>query len=87
MKTPTGWIDGESQIRDHVIGLRGDNMLNVVNSAITPVQIILGSASICSFLADAAEIGLFLMFALFVLISFRFYLKNRASECEPKMTD
>jgi len=62
-------------------------MLDVVNSAITPAQIILGSASICLFLADAAEIGLFFMFALFVLISLRFYLKNMASECAPKMTD
>jgi hypothetical protein len=56
-------------------------MLDPINGVITLLQVILGSASIYSLLVNAAEAGLFLMFALFVLISIKFYLKNRASDC------
>jgi hypothetical protein len=57
------------------------NMIDIVNGVLTLFQIILGSASIYSLLINAVEAGLFFMFLLFVLISFRFLLKNKASEC------
>lgn len=56
-------------------------MIDIVNGALTLFQVILGSASIYSLLVNAVEAGLFFMFMLFVLISFRFLLKNKTSEC------
>jgi hypothetical protein len=56
-------------------------MIDIANGVLTLFQIILGSASIYSLLINAVEAGLFFMFVLFVLISFRFLLKNKASEC------
>jgi len=56
-------------------------MIDILNGALTILQIVLGSASMYSLLANAVEVGLMLMFVLFVLISFKFYLKNRASDC------
>ena len=55
-------------------------MINIVNGALTLLQILFGSASIYSLLVNAVETGLFLMFVLFVLISLRFLFKNRASD-------
>jgi hypothetical protein len=56
-------------------------MIDLVNGALTLLQIIFGSASIYSLLANAVEVGLLLMFVLFVLISLKFLRKNAASEC------
>lgn len=56
-------------------------MMDMVNGAFTLFQIILGSASIYSLLVNAVEVGLLLMFMLFVLISFKFVMKNKSSEC------
>jgi hypothetical protein len=56
-------------------------MMDMVNGALTLLQIIFGSASIYSLLVNAVEAGLFLMFALLVLISLKFLLKNAASKC------
>lgn len=56
-------------------------MMDIVNWVLTALQIIFGSASIYSLLVNAAEVGLLLMFVLFVLISLKFLLKNKASDC------
>ena len=56
-------------------------MLDTINSILTLIQIFLGSASIYSLLANAAELGLILMFGLIVLVSFKFILKNKESDC------
>ncbi|VVB67186.1 Uncharacterised protein [uncultured archaeon] len=56
-------------------------MIDIVNGALTLLQIIFGSASIYSLLVNAVEAGLLFMFALFVLISLKFFLKNAAIEC------
>ena len=52
-----------------------------IAQGLTLLQIIFGSASIYSLLVNAVEVGLFLMFVLFVLISLKFLLKNAASGC------
>jgi len=56
-------------------------MMDMLNGVLTLFQVILGSASIYSLLVNAVEAGLLFMFILFVLISFRFLLKNNSSEC------
>lgn len=55
-------------------------MMDIANGALTLIQIVLGSASIYSLLINAVEAGLLLMFMLFVVISFRFILKNKSRE-------
>ena len=56
-------------------------MMDIVNGALTLLQIVFGSASIYSLLVNAVEAGLLFMFALFVLISLKFLLKNSVSKC------
>ena len=56
-------------------------MLDTLSGILTFIQILLGSASIYSLLANAAEVGLVLMFALIVLISLKFFLENEKHDC------
>jgi|GEM_PF-5161008 len=54
-------------------------MMDLANGVLTLFQIILGSASIYSLLVNAIEVGLLLMFILFVFISFKFIVTNKSS--------
>lgn len=60
---------------------KGIPMLDTLSGILTFIQILLGSASIYSLLANAAEAGLVLMFALIVLISLKFFLENEKHDC------
>ena len=80
MRLPIGWV-GNCQESNGTTNRRGTSMLDTISGILTFIQILLGSASIYSLLANAAEIGLVLMFALIVLISLKFFLENKKHDC------